>query len=213
MRGGGRSTKDLGSMEHHSKFETLVCESKSFQLPATWPSSSLMSPKMYPQGDEPSTVQVHALSCVMCRSKKNRCDRVLPRCSTCVAAQRSCSYPQKIQKPGPKPGRSYPRPWAKSTSPQSDEETNSKERASRTRARRQRNQTRKLSCGPDLKPSSTQAKDIRKISFLFHPSHNSISSTGTETPSLIDVELRGSEIVLLSVSEFLCSTPAAIEQM
>lgn len=152
--------------------------------------------KMFHQVDEGSAVQIHPVSCLICRSKKSRCDRVLPRCSTCATAQRSCSYPQRIQKPGPKPGRSYPRPCAKSTLTINDGEgeTTSKERDRRTRTqlhRRRRSETHLPSSSPDpssvTSASSTQANDLHKISFLIHPSHDAVSSTGTRPTSPCDV--------------------------
>ena len=42
----------------------------------------------------------------LCRKRKVKCNRELPRCQTCENLQQRCVYPQHVQKPGPKLGTS-----------------------------------------------------------------------------------------------------------
>jgi hypothetical protein len=42
------------------------------------------------------------LSCVTCRSRKLRCDRIKPKCSRCARVENDCVYPESRRKPAAK---------------------------------------------------------------------------------------------------------------
>lgn len=53
-------------------------------------------------GDKPTAPIEKTISCVSCRKRKLKCDRVKPKCSTCTRLRHECEYPERRRNLGSK---------------------------------------------------------------------------------------------------------------
>ena len=49
--------------------------------------------------EAPKDATLEPLSCVTCRSRKLRCDRIKPNCTRCIRLKSDCVYPESRRKP------------------------------------------------------------------------------------------------------------------
>ena len=120
-------------------------------------------------------------SCHVCRKRKVRCGRELPRCLVCEQSSQKCEYPERV-KPGPRIG----------TSQKNRKRPRQNQDAEKSRSPRRRRQSQGSTPGPtdeivNQAPGSTSQSsspaDLRKLfehiqplSFIMHPSHESCSA-------------------------------------
>ena len=52
--------------------------------------------------DRPNAPTEKTISCVSCRKRKLKCDRVKPKCSTCSRLRHECEYPERRRNLGSK---------------------------------------------------------------------------------------------------------------
>jgi hypothetical protein len=54
-------------------------------------------------GDDKATAPIEkTISCVSCRKRKLKCDRVKPKCGTCSRLRHECEYPERRRNLGSK---------------------------------------------------------------------------------------------------------------
>jgi hypothetical protein len=117
------------------------------------------------------------LACYVCRRRKIRCGRELPRCVVCEETLQSCEYPQRVSKPGPKIGTT------RKSHARQRQDSNGVD-ASRSSCAVANEDTFDLQCAPSspAQPSTSTAsggersRPTHSLSFIMHPSHESCAS-------------------------------------
>jgi len=72
--------------------------------PSNHGAAAQQNPPPPPAADEkpPATTTEKTISCVSCRKRKLKCDRVKPKCGTCTRLRHDCEYPERRRNPGSK---------------------------------------------------------------------------------------------------------------
>jgi hypothetical protein len=135
-----------------------------------------------------------SITCFSCRKRKIKCGRETPQCSQCRLGLHLCKYPDGVQKPGPKAGSAR-----RARRPNGLDQDSNYRISGLLGPRSQDNTLRSISrcdgyttpsgeitrgqCDdnttPSLQPASgntkdPQSDDIQRISYLIHPSHETI---------------------------------------
>jgi hypothetical protein len=119
------------------------------------------------------------IACHNCRRRKVRCDRRLPGCSICGQNGQTCTYPEKMLKPGPKLGSKnnrYKRRRLSANGDQSDQDDDNiltDEQTDCASSETGKGPHSRLSINS---PNALKdAKEIQSLSFIIHPSHETTS--------------------------------------
>lgn len=135
-----------------------------------------------------------SLSCYVCRKRKVKCGRELPRCLVCEQSFQVCDYPQRVSKPGPKigttrksrkrgqdAGQEPTRQRRKSISTVSADDTELMDQINgRDLSREALDHTNEL---------RKDTKEIQDLSFIMHPSHECCAEAPErQSPSQADLQ-------------------------
>ncbi|TGO51915.1 hypothetical protein BELL_1697g00010 [Botrytis elliptica] len=139
------------------------------------------------------------VACKLCRKRKVKCNRELPRCQPCENLQQRCVYPQHVQKPGPKLGTSQKK--RRTTNHRPEKRRKISESFPNYSESEDHADCEGANYGFSPK-SILRPADMLSISFIIHPSHDSwppadkgdhISPTASEIheePVLTSVSLK-----------------------
>jgi len=143
-----------------------------------------------------------SMACLVCRKRKIKCGRELPRCSFCDLSCQDCSYPQRSRKPGPKIGSSQAVPRKRahasiSSLLQGRPERNSSQRPGELGGANFRSASSDADLESNALNDSNEA--IQSLSFIIHPSHESCSPEQRPRDAPAGVTTAGREATLLGV--------------
>lgn len=65
-----------------------------------FPSHEVSNHQAAPSAQENSKGREKTISCSSCRKRKLKCDRMKPKCGTCVRLRHECEYPERRRNPG-----------------------------------------------------------------------------------------------------------------
>jgi hypothetical protein len=122
------------------------------------------------------------IACFLCRKRKIRCSKDLPRCRLCKHSDLRCEYPERARKPGPKIGSSQKiRRARRATSIQEDNSV-----ATESNARLARSSVRSSLAHPNIATEPNRCLlSMQTISFIIHPSQDScvVENEPNSTPT------------------------------
>jgi len=162
------------------------------------------------------------IACHVCRRRKIKCGRELPRCAMCEQSSQECAYPQRAARPGPKIGSSQL--GRKRNRDQSGNErnySNSNRRQSQNYREDESSENAKEATAPSSPdPSETsgasyeRAKTIQSLSFIIHPSHESCSpeDAQTRTPQVAPAPSKG-ETAVTAICSALSISPDLMNRL
>ena len=137
---------------------------------------------------------VSSIACHICRKRKVKCTRELPKCSICQKSSQECTYPIRARRPGPKIGSTHSA--RKKTRVPVSESPTAQAKSSRRRAQEPvsssdhettaylHDKNRKSPSQKALTRSNSMVSnplDLQNLSFIIHPSHESCSPGQRQT--------------------------------
>jgi Fungal Zn(2)-Cys(6) binuclear cluster domain len=157
------------------------------------------------------------IACHVCRKRKIKCGRELPRCAMCEQSSQECAYPQRAARPGPKIGSSQ----LKRKRNHERNYSNSNRRQSQNYREDESSENAKAATAPSSpNPSETsgasyeRAKTIQSLSFIIHPSHESCSpeDVQTRTPQVAQAPSKG-ETAVTAICSALSISPDLMNRL
>ncbi|TGO06956.1 hypothetical protein BTUL_0378g00010 [Botrytis tulipae] len=150
------------------------------------------------------------VACKLCRKRKVKCNRELPRCQPCEKLQQGCVYPQHVQKPGPKLGTSQKNRRTANNHPEKRRKTSE----SFPNYLESEDDANCEGANSGVSPKSIlRPSDMQSISLIIHPSHDSWPPVDKGDHILSTASEIHEEPALTSVSYSLGVAPGLIKKL
>jgi hypothetical protein len=161
------------------------------------------------------------VSCNVCRKRKVRCTKELPKCIVCSSSSQACSYPKFLLKRGPKIGsrqskvrRTGDRLGCRPTHLGDDAEMHVLSGVHYSdEAMTEQEDSAHLTPLPLQSSSSRPKDDILALSYILHPAHEKLSPEGQyELPARITLKV-GTNSIFDSTCWKLGLTPELLQKL